>query len=128
MKKKIIIALSAMLIFGLVAVVYAMNRTETNAKTAHSCPMKKHEKVASKDKKDSCCGMEDCCKDGNCKMGGSCCKDHDSCPMKNNQTAKKQTADTDYSNIIYGDDTKESCCYPGSSCCTGGDCCKGKNG
>jgi hypothetical protein len=124
MKKKFIIALSAMLVFGLVAVVYAYNRTETTNKAAHSCPMKSE--TASADKKDSCCGMADCCSDGNCKMNGACCKDHDACPMKDKQTAEKQSAD--YSKITVSDDSGEDCCGSGASCCTGGACCKGKHG
>jgi hypothetical protein len=124
MKKKFIIALSAMLVFGLVAVVYAYNRTETTAKSVHSCPMKSE--TASADKKDSCCGMADCCKDGKCKMDGACCKDHDACPMKDKQTAEKQSAD--YSKITVSDDSGEDCCGSGASCCDGGACCKGKHG
>ena len=124
MKKKIIIALSVMLMFGLVAVVYAYNRTETTAKSAHSCPMKKSETAAT-DKKDSCCGMDDCCKDGNCKMGGACCGDHESCPMKNKPTSEDQSVD--YSKITVSDESGEDCCGSGASCCTGGACCKGKH-
>jgi hypothetical protein len=132
MKKKIIIALSALLVFGLVAVVYAYNRAEnTQEMAAHSCPMKKSgAETASADKKDSCCGMADCCKDGQCKMNGACCKDHDNCPMKDVQkTENRQTVD--YSKITVSDDSGEDCCAGGgSACCAGGGgaCCKGKHG
>ena len=127
MKKKFIIALSAMLVFGLAAVVYAFNRTETNAKSSHSCPMQSHGETASTDKKDSCCGMADCCKDGVCKMNGECCKDHDACPMNNKQKTEKQAAD--YSKITVSDVSGKDCCGSGASCCAGGGgaCCKGKH-
>ncbi len=124
MKKKIIIAFTAMLVFGLVAVVYAYNRTETNSQTAHSCPMKSE--TASADKKDSCCGMADCCKDGKCKMDGACCGDHDACPMKDKQKSENQSVD--YSKITVSDESVENCCGSGESCCGGGACCKGKHG
>ena len=125
MKKKIIIALSVMLVFGLVAVVYAYNRTETTTKSAHSCPMKS-ETASLQTEKDSCCGMADCCKDGKCKMDGACCGDHESCPMKNKQTSKDQSVD--YSKITVSDNSGEDCCGSGASCCTGnGACCKGKH-
>ena len=127
MKKKFIIALSAMLVFGLAAVVYAFNRVETTDKSAHSCPMQKHGDMSSTDKKDSCCGMADCCKDGVCKMNGECCKDHDACPRKSKQKSEKQTAD--YSKITVSDASGEDCCGTGASCCkSGASCCKGKHG
>lgn len=126
MKKKIIIALSAMLVFGLVAVVYAYNRTGTTAKSAHSCPMKS-ETSATHTEKDSCCGMADCCQDGKCKMDGACCSDHDACPMKDKQKTEKQS--DVYSKITVSDESGEDCCGSGASCCTGGGaCCKGKHG
>lgn len=122
MKKKFIIALTALLVFGLAAAVYAISRTETASKSAHSCPMKTGGATASADEKDSCCGMENCCKDGNCSMGGACCKDHDSCPLKDKQTSEKQSEQ--YSKITVSSDSGEDCCGSGASCCNGGACCK----
>ncbi len=126
MKKKFIIALSAMLVFGLAAAAYAFSNTSATNKSAHSCPMKSRSEIAATDKKDSCCGMADCCKDGKCSMDGACCKDHDSCPMKNKQTSEKQSAD--YSEITVSDNSGENCCASGANCCNGGACCKGKHG
>lgn len=56
---------------------------------------------------DSCCSMKDCCKDGVCKMGGECCKNHSSKEM----SAK------------HNHDGKTECCKDGK-CSMNSDCCK----
>jgi hypothetical protein len=69
MKKKIIIAVAALMLFAFSIAVYAYTKNSTNH---HS--------------KTSCCAMPDCCKDGECKMNHECCKkDKDSCPMKSSE-------------------------------------------
>jgi hypothetical protein len=128
MKKKVLIVLSALLVFGLVAVTFAYNRANNTSQSseASSCPM--HKQTASTDatQNDSCCGMADCCKDGKCSMDGACCKDKDSCPMK--QKGESKTAsDMDMSKVtVVGGE--ESCCQKGADCCKGGGaCCKHKS-
>ena len=124
MKKRFIIALSTVLVFALAVVAFAYTRTNNTTQTSASCPMhEKKDAVVSAEKEKHSCGMVDCCKDGQCKMGGSCCKDKDSCPMKNKEN---QTAGVDYSKITFTDGNGASCCKPGASCCNGGSCCKGK--
>ncbi len=113
MKKRILIAFTALIVFGLVAVVYAYNRANVAQSAA-----------------DSCCAMANCCEDGKCKMGGSCCgkhkqetalaEKHDSCPMKDKENA---TASVDMNNVVVAGDA-ENCCGNGASCCSGGSCCK----
>ena len=113
MKKRMLIAFAALIVFGLAAVVYAYNRSAVSHHTA-----------------DSCCTMADCCEDGKCKMGGDCCaKDkqetasaekHDSCPMKNKETS---TASVDMYNVVVAGNS-ENCCDKDASCCSGGACCK----
>ena len=72
MKKKIIIAIVALMLFAfsIVAYAYTNHSNQPNSKT-------------------SCCQMADCCKDGECKMNHECCKDKDSCPMKSNSGEMK---------------------------------------
>ena len=138
MKKRILIAFSALIVFGLFAAVYAYNRSATSHHTADSCCAmanccedgkckmggdccaKHKQETASAEKKDSCCGSEDCCKDGKCSMGGECCKKHDSCPMKDKENT---TAGIDMSKVVVAGEA-ESCCTDGASCCNGGACCK----
>lgn len=124
MKKRFLVILSALLVFGLVAVAFAYTRNNTTTqKSATSCPLMKYN--ASTDNKDSCCGNPDCCKDGKCAMGGDCCKDKDSCPMKK-KGESKETSDMDMSKVtVVGGDDKD-CCQPGADCCKGGSCCKHK--
>ncbi|HEX8288560.1 MAG TPA: hypothetical protein VF556_11215 [Pyrinomonadaceae bacterium] len=126
MKKRFIIALSTVLVLALAVVAFAYTRTNnTTTEMSASCPMhEKKDAAASTEKEKHSCGMADCCKDGHCKMNGSCCKDKDSCPMKNKEN---QRADVDYSKITYTADGGENCCQPGASCCNGGSCCKGKH-
>jgi hypothetical protein len=139
MKKRFLIALSALLIFGLVAVAFAYTRVNTAPETSSvSCPM--HKDMAAGEHKDSCCNKADCCKDGKCSMGGdcckdgkcsmgcckdgkcsmggACCKDKDSCPMKQKGDSKTTAENA----------AGESCCKPGAECCKGGGaCCKHKS-
>jgi len=132
MKKRFLIALSALLVFGLAVVAFAYTKANnTNQTSAVSCPMqeKKNSTAAAEtDKEKHSCGMADCCKDGKCSMGGACCKDKDSCPMKNKESQENQAGTVDYSKIIVSDSEGESCCGTGASCCNGGACCKGKHG
>lgn len=128
MKKRILIALAAVLVFGLAAVVFAFNNHSQNHPVAAShCKMhKQNGSTATGEHKDSCCGMADCCKDGKCSMGGSCCnkKDADSCPMK--QKNAETTASVDMTNVVVVGDG-ENCCQPGADCCAkGGSCCHKK--
>src|SRR5438105_4062818 len=112
MRKRFFIVLSALLVFGLFAAVYAFNGT--NRRSASYCLMHRQTVTASTDKQnDSCCGMADCC------------KDKDSCPMK--QTGdSKATSDMDMSKVIFVGGG-EDCCQKGADCCKGGACCKHKS-
>jgi hypothetical protein len=65
MKKKLIIAITALMLFAFSIAAYAYTKNSTNH---HS--------------KTSCCQMKECCQDGECKMDHKCCQDKDSCPMK----------------------------------------------
>ncbi len=130
MRKRILVVLSVMFVFGLFGAVFALSgaRGASTEETAISCPMHKQmAAVASgENQKDSCCGMADCCKDGKCSMGGNCCKDKDSCPMK--KTEEKQSAQAmDMSKVaVVTSGDGDSFCQPGADCCKGGaDCCKG---
>lgn len=123
-----LIALSALFVFGLFGAVFALSVTNTSAeKTEAICPMHKQtpENAFGGNHNDSCCGMADCCKDGKCSMGGSCCKDRDSCPTK--ELREKESAQTiKMSKIIVVSDG-DSCCKPGADCCKGGACCHKKS-
>lgn len=123
MKKRILMALAAVLVFGLAAVVFAYNNHARNHPvSATHCPMHKQSGSTQAEHKDSCCGMADCCKDGECSMGGACCKkDKDSCPMK--QKDATATASVDMTNVVVVGDG-ENCCQAGADCCKGGACCK----
>lgn len=122
MKKRILIALSAMFVFGLFGAVFALSGANaTTEKTAVSCPMhKQNAETASGDNhKDSCCGMANCCQDGKCSMGDSCCQDKDSCPMKKRQENQSdQTMDLSKVTVVTSD---------GADCCKGGACCHKKS-
>jgi hypothetical protein len=117
MRKRILIAISVLMICGLFAAAYAFNKT--NKASASYCPMHNQSAMASTgEDKDSCCGSGDCCKDGKCSKGGDCCKDKDSCPMKH-----ESTTDASKVSATGGDD----CCQKGADCCKGGACCKHKS-
>ncbi len=125
--KKRLFALSALLIFGLVAVAFAYTRTNTTTEisASASCPMSK-QTASTGEHKDSCCGMADCCKDGKCSMVGACCKDKDSCPMK--QKGESKSTDETGAATTNAVNGGESCCKPGAECCKGGGaCCKHKS-
>lgn len=133
MRKRFLIALSAMLVFSLAVVAFAFTNVNNNTtqKSAVSCPMmeKHHSATAETGKDKHSCGMADCCKDGKCSMGGACCKDKDSCPMKSAENKENQTAAVDYSKIIVSDEGGADCCAAGASCCkSGAACCKGNHG
>ncbi len=126
MRKRILIALAALLVFGLAAVVFAVNQSQNHHSSVSHCPMQKQNgSTATAEHKDSCCGMADCCKDGECSMGGACCKkDKDSCPLK--QKNASETASVDMTNVtVVGDG--ENCCQTGADCCKGGACCHKKS-
>ena len=122
MRKRILIALAALLVFGLAAVVFAVNQSQNHTASASHCTRhQQNGSTATTEHKDSCCGMADCCKDGECSMGGACCKkDKDSCPMK--QKNAETTASVDMTNVVVAGDG-ENCCQPGADCCKGGACC-----
>ena len=99
MNKKILLAISALLILGLAVAAFAYG-TKTSSRSAvdccckgaESCPMMKEK--SGKTEGASCCDKEDCC----CKGGGdSCCKG-DSCPMKKKDEGKS------------GEKSGHSCC------------------
>jgi hypothetical protein len=129
MRKRILVVLSIVFVFGLVGAVFALSgATATAEKTASSCcPMhKRNAASASTEKSDSCCGMADCCKDGKCSMGGDCCKDKDSCPIKKSQeTSSAQSMDM--SKVVVATSGGDDCCKPGADCCKGSACCHKKS-
>ncbi len=107
MKKKFLIALTAVFVLGLAMAVYAFNKTNHSVETSaasccaksDACPMKNHTaQTAENHSTTSCCGMDDCC-----------CKTGDACPLKNKE-AKAEVKNAS-----------------GESCCNGGACCKHKS-
>ena len=126
MRKRILIAFAALMVFGLAAVAFAINQSQNQRRTSAShCAMHKQNGSTVAEHKDSCCGKADCCKDGKCSMSGACCKkDKDSCPMK--QKDAQAATSVDMTNVtIVGDG--ENCCQPGADCCKGGACCHKKS-
>lgn len=126
MKKKILLAISAMFILALTVAVFAFNQQTGSSKTtADSCAMQgMNAQAADGQTKTSCCDKDDCCcKGDSCPMKSSgaanasasdccsCCGD--SCPMKG-----KESASVDAKNVTAAN---------GESCCNGGACCKGKH-
>lgn len=112
MKKKIILAISVMLVFGLAIAAFAYTKQTNNSNQAameccckgkDSCPMKNKTENASAEKKD-CCDSPDCC-----------CKGGDSCPMKNKTEKSSQTVET--KNVTVAS-SEENCDKP---------CCKKKS-
>lgn len=124
MKKKVLLAIAAIMVMGLGIVAFAYTTAKTSSTTAascccsgDSCPMKKKD-VAGKETA-SCCDNCDCCKDGTCPMKktgdaavtGMKMTDGSSCPMKN--TEAKATADSpEMKNVVFvqGDGCCCSCC------------------
>jgi len=119
MKKRILLVISVLLVFGLAVAAYAYRANTPDkagmsccCKGADSCPMMK-DKTAGKDAA-SCCEKEDCCcKGDSCAMtkdktagkdAASCCdkddKGAESCPMMKD---KKDDGKS-------GDKQKHSCC------------------
>lgn len=84
MRKRILVVLSAMFVFGLFATVFAMSETNASAgKTEVSCPMQKSQGNESAQTLDlskvvvvkSDNSGEDCCQPGaDCCKGGACCR------------------------------------------------------
>ncbi|MBC7900289.1 MAG: hypothetical protein H7070_09575 [Saprospiraceae bacterium] len=107
MKKKILLALSILMVFGLAVVAFAYNQSTvaTQAKTdcckgSDSCPMKN--KAASGQ-------TEACCDDPNC-----CCKSGESCPMKKGEA--KAHHDMNHEAAAAGEHKSCDC-----SCCKKGE-------
>jgi hypothetical protein len=104
MKKKILIVISALMIFGLAIAVYAINQSEVTGSAdkaacccmGDSCPMKSKENAAAdaSHKGMSCCGDSCPMKSGAAAATtGSCCDCcGDSCPMKAKESATAQAA------------------------------------
>ena len=111
MKKRIILAISVLLVFGLAVVVFAYNRSNQTHQAAMaccckdgSCPMKIKDAAVTADMEKSC-DTPDCC----CKGGG------ESCPMKT-QGEASQTTTVDTQNVTVVT-SEEHCDKP---------CCKHK--
>lgn len=126
MNKRMILAIAALLVFGLSVAAFAYKQATNANNTAmspscckgDSCPMK--HKDASTGETASCC--DDCC----CKGGDSCpmknkgetsatgmkMADGASCPMMKKE--KAQTVSFDKANVVIATDG-ESCCCP---CCS----------
>jgi hypothetical protein len=115
MKKRILLAIAALMVFGLTIVAFAYTNTSTTKKAAmdccckgDSCPMKSKD-ATGKEAASGCESQDCCCKGDSCPMkskdaagkeSASCCsKDGaDSCPMKVKDDGKS------------ADKTKLSCC------------------
>lgn len=135
MKKRIILAISAMFILGLTVAAFALSQSSKFNNTtaaADSCAMKMQVAGASRAKA-SCCDKADCCckgdacpmkKQGSENASAGCCSNccGDSCAMKN-KTSETSSADMNNPTVAAGEG---SCCQKGASCCNGGACCKGK--
>ena len=110
MKKRILLAITVLMVFGLAIVAFAYNKTNHTSHKASMdccckdgvCPMKNKDASTADTKATSCCDMPDCC----CKGGG------ESCPMKNKGEASQKT-DVDLKNVtvVTGEEncTKECC-------------------
>lgn len=107
MKKRILLAITVLLVFGLAIVAFAYNKTNHTSHKASMeccckdgvCPMK-GKGAASGEQTASCCDSPDCC----CKGGA--------CPMKNKSDAA-QTSDVDLKNvtIVSGEENcAKECC------------------
>lgn len=110
MKIKILYSITALLILTLSFVVFAYNGNPTSAKT------------------DSCCAMKDCCKDGVCKMGGECCKNHESCSMMKKDGKEMSSMKHDGDSCCKDGKCQMDCCKDGKctmDCCKDGKCTMG---
>ena len=106
MKKKFLLAFSAMFILALTVAAFAFTQSNNSNETAaDSCAMMKDLNAQSADgqPKMSCCDKDDCCcKGDSCPMknqgenaSASCCSCcDDSCPMKNKESASAVDAKT----------------------------------
>jgi hypothetical protein len=127
MKKRILLAISVLLVLGLAIVAFAYTKTNHPREKAAMaccckdgvCPMKDKNAGAATiaDRQNaSCCDSPDCC----CKGGSG-----DSCPMKKQGEKTSQTTNDEMKNVtVVSDD--ENCCQTGADCCKngGGACCK----
>lgn len=104
MKKRIILAISILLVFGLAIVVFAYNKSNQSHQAEMSCcckdgscPMKNKDTASTADMKE-CCDMPDCC-----------CKGGDSCPMKK-QGETSQTTDTKNVTVVSDEEHCDKAC------------------
>lgn len=141
MKKRILFAISTLLVLGLAIAAFALTGTKTSNKSADccamdcckksdSCPMKNKDKNASGTEKAACCDRDDCCcKGGSCPMKNKENKgaEHENCPMKKDK--ETTSASVEMKNVVVVSDG-ENCCGSGADCCKNGGsaCCKGKHG
>ena len=118
--KRIILAISVLLVLGLAVAAIAYKRStavETAAVSCcccsgDSCPMKKD---AAGTETVSCC-KDDCCKGGSCSMknSGAATADHpESCPMKDKEGQASHAAMTEAKHEAMKAEGKSCCC----SCC-----------
>ena len=106
MKKRIILAISVLLVFGLAIVVFAYNKTNNSHHAEMSCcckdgscPMKSGDAAAAGEHK-ACCDMPDCC-----------CKGGESCPMKKQaETSQTESVDTKNATVVSGEHCEMACC------------------
>jgi hypothetical protein len=107
MKKRIILAISVLLVFGLAMVVFAYNKTNQSHHAAMtccckdgSCPMKSGDTAATGEQKTACCDMPDCC-----------CKGGESCPMKKQgETSQTESVDTKNATVVSGSEHCDMAC------------------
>ena len=116
--KRIILAISVLLVLGLAGAAIAYNRTNVETAAAScccsgdSCPMKKD--AAGKEAA-TCCD-EDCCKGDSCRMkaGAAAAAHHpDNCPMKGKDGQASHDTMTEAQHEAMKADGKSCCC----SCC-----------
>ena len=126
MKKKILLALVAVMVFGLAIAGFAYTKSNHSNHDAHkaacacckdgACPMMKDKTADGAQQHTDCCDSEDCC-----------CKKGDACPMKKQkETATQENVDMKNVTVV---SSGEDCCQPGADCCKngGGACCKKKS-
>lgn len=119
MKKKITLAIAAIMVLGIAVAAFAYTRTSGRAATAmscckgESCPMKNKE--ATSGEKASCCDNCDCCSGDSCPMKNGEASaatmkmgDAESCPLM-----KKAADGTEMKPEATTADAKSCCC----SCC-----------
>ncbi|MET0753424.1 MAG: hypothetical protein ABWZ66_08625 [Pyrinomonadaceae bacterium] len=110
MKKRILLAITVLLVFGLAVVAFAYNKSNQSSRKASMeccckdgvCPMKnKDAGVADAKATTACCDSPDCC----CKGEG------DSCPMKNKgETSNASSVDLKNVTFVSGESCKKDCC------------------